>query len=295
MAAVRLIAHLPGVVLAEQDVSLAGGVIRSFSFADWQSLDSSFSDSSASFERTRPVFWDVQLSFEHPCSANPISSAHQAACTAIHTLHRAFLIGPDQPWLPTPLLSVFYLQMAFPTAGGEEAQPVTLRFFGPMEREWMVFGSEIRVTYNRDALADIEYLWQKLRAIDAETEVQRTAWSTLERTARPDSWWWANWRQSPNEFLQCIASCESLLLGDNDNSEGKIDRFSALAANLDRATGRVSTDLRRHWSDIYRLRTALIHGRIGLESLRPEQAAMLSEPRRLLALTIRTHLNTPES
>jgi hypothetical protein len=297
LATAQMVAHLPGVVLDDQDVELAGGRVSTLTFDEWLAFDPNYRYERKSYERTQPAFWLGNVTFVVSKSSGALDPLRNAAEAILRDLHRAFLIGPRLPWLPTPGLSVHYLRVG-PPEGDEDCpvQMLTYRVLGSMERESLLFGSDFQLMYDRLAIAEVNARWAQMRAQVHEPPSLRSAWSTLERTARPDVWWGSPWRQNAGEFLQCVACCESWLLGDEsehlrgESTMSILDRFANTATELDQAHGNGHPELRTLWADVYRLRTALIHGRVALHHLDARHRMLLSEPRRLLALIVRSKL-----
>lgn len=278
MPTVTLTVHLPGVELADEGATLANGRVTALPFESWQRLDPSFEGAQRSFERSRPVFWVGPIQVEDADQ----DALLDAASEAMGQVHDAFLLDPAVPWLPSPAISVHYLQ--FEPAGPFAAYlEQVLRVLGPMEREWIVFGSSIRHAYDAPRLSVVQRQWElleKARAV-ANLGPARAALATLERTARPDSWWGTVHGSSVNELLQCVAACESELLGD-DSTATLTDAFARHAAALTATTEAEVAGHRSLWERVYRLRSDLIHGRLGLHELDEERAGLLPLPRRLL-------------
>jgi len=278
---IELIVHLPGIALQCDGADLGAGKVTVLSFDEWQQLDPGFDDEDRKYARSKPAFWIGPLPGSERADAEQLVRHAQAA---IWSIHAAFLLGEGVPWLPTPSLSANYLR-----ASADDVVQ-TLRIVGPAEREWILHGSPLSVPYDQDRLAAVarEYrLIERHGLADARGGV-RGAMSTLETTARPDSWWGAgSYHQAVHDFLHCIAACEAMLLPKVDN---KTEAFGTRAAAL---TAPHHAQIRAEaaaWSDTYRLRNRLVHGRLGIRQLDASQRALLPRPRHLLRSLVRSAL-----
>lgn len=218
--------HLPLLRLppGQADLSASPGVLRALSFDDWRAMDQSFPYRDTGYERTAPVFFEL----EAPDFATGVA--------ALHTLYRAALLVTCER-LPQPELSTAYL------VHGDGVE----RRAGPCEHEMIVFG-------------DQHPSWELSEEIVAEmgrvqgllTDHGDALTSLLEalvRTTRPGF--------TPlNATLHLTGGLEALLVRFGEPLKATFARrYSALAADDDpleyEALGKA----------VYDLRSDLIHGR----------------------------------
>jgi hypothetical protein len=265
-----LYAHLPGVRLVEGDVTFAGGALRALPFDEWVRFDDSFPYAAKAFARSAAVFWVGRPQLDEEVETG------RWVESAIWPLHAAFLLDARAPLLPTPLISTNYvLWDARPEVGMIAPSPHTM--LGPAERELLVYGSPITYPFTAAELAVVERRCEfltanRIRALDDDIGA---GLQVLEETARPDSWYGGDQLVSQlHGFVRCMAACEDLLLPGIDEDEktditrtfGRHAAALLLPADGDREQGA------GHFSDLYRLRTALIHGRMGPEEGDPDQS-----------------------
>lgn len=285
----HLTIHLPGVTLETDSSTLGPGRVGHLPFEEWLRLDPTFPHVESKYQKAHPTFWIGEIPMGNDTGNEEIL---KLGCELSWNLHCAFLLEPRVPWLPSPALSVRYLTVkghpAFPD--GVEGPPK--RLIGPAEREWVVFGSPVSVPYDPLALAQVarEFEWMARLDLDSAFGGVHAALAVLERTARPDSWWGSDeYLHSVNDFVHCMAACEGMLLaddtvGDNDTIT---DTFGKQAAVVTARTQDELASFARHWSDLYRLRSRLVHGRIGLSELEDVQRARLPQARTLLRALIK--------
>ena len=283
MATMDIFFHLPGVSLKDGDnFPLGLGRVAVMSFERWQELDPSFAFAGKKFARNRPVFWCAEgLLWDD--STDPQAVAQEIA----HGVHMAFLLEERAPWLPSPILSTVYLI----------ASGIIYRLIGPMEREWVVYGSELLVPYGEHDVTAVNRLYRRLQQLPALSRYQQVQAGliVLERTSRPESWWGSTFMHSVNDFIHCMAGCEELLLPQEQKVSGKSKvstaaPFSRLAATL---TAPTFADIKKgmqFWSDVYQLRNKLMHGLIGLGNVDETYKMLLPTARRLLRQLIVTTL-----
>jgi len=276
MTAIEVVFHLPGVVIeGEGSFPLGSGRVEALSFDQWQRIDNAFYFASAKFTRSRPVFWVGNVNLETVTQENILKEAS----TIRYKVHSAFLLEPRLPWIPTPVLSVTYCRV--PT-NEQVVKSMWLRQIGPMEREWVVYGSDVNVYYDATTLSQVDQLFTWLEKF-YPLSYYKSAFvglSVLERTARPDSWWGDSYKHSINDFVHCVAACEDLML--QPNTKNLTDTFGRHAAALTSSTHSKVKQLAKPWSQVYHLRTKLMHGRIGLDALDDNDKKLLSMARNLL-------------
>lgn len=276
-----LYAHLPGLQLDEPVLPFAGGRLARVPFDEWIALESEFHYADRRYAGSEPVFWISEVMVE-PEFTEPMLS-HLAA-DAIWPVHTAFLLDARAPLLPTPTLSCVYLVMPVASADGERA---IARFMGPMEREFLVYGSPLRYTYDAGSLAAVEARYRLLRT----SRVQQRGGDALagievlEETARPDSWYRGDQELSRiHGFVRCMAATESLLLPPEDERvDGEITQtFGRHAAMLLGASPSGRDEASAYFASLYRFRSDLMHGRSVPDEADPAIRAQLSVGRQLL-------------
>jgi hypothetical protein len=283
MSAATAYIHLPGVLLRYDQFPLGPGVIRRLPFEEWRRLDGAPRDVDRKYDRSAPAFLVFDIADDEARDMDRLL-AHLSQASA--AAHEALLLDSRGPRLPTPSLSARYV--AFPEDAGMRP---TLRLFGPMEREWIVFRSDLAYEFDADALTALRAAYDLLdeRRRDRMPGEAAAAIEALERTARPDSWWGGDLlRHAASDFVQCVAACENMLRpsGDERPDESLTDMFGRRAAVL--LCGRHEELAARaaELSDLYRLRSRLTHGRIGLTDMTEEETARLPLARPLLCALV---------
>lgn len=283
MATMDVFFHLPGVSLqGGNDFPFGKGRVSVMSFERWQQLDPSFAFAGERFARNRPVFWFAE-GLPWNDSTDPKAVAQEIA----HDVHMAFLLEKRAPWLPSPILSTVYLI----------ASGIIYRLIGPMEREWVVYGSELLVPYGEHDVTAVSLLYRQLQQLSPLSRSQRVqaGLTVLERTSRPESWWGSAFMHSVNDFIHCMAGCEELLLPQEQkvSSTSKVSTaapFSRLAATLTAPAFADIKEWTQFWSDVYQLRNKMMHGLIGLGNMDETYKRLLPTARRLLRQLIVTAL-----
>jgi hypothetical protein len=276
-------AHLPGVRLDEkaEGFALGPGRVESLPFKRWLRLDSEFKLVGEKYERSRPAFWVGALAV-----SGRDRELDEIASPLLWRLHVAFLLAPGAPLLPSPRLSASYFARS-PAGRPKKIKGWIYKSLGVLEREWIIFGSQIVYEYGVASLAAVQSAFtlmgnsELLRAIPGvEAGIE-----TLERTALPESWWGGEetlYRTS--EFVHCVAACESILLPPpEERAPGTItETFGRNGATLISRGVDELTVCAAEIADLYRLRSKLIHGRLGRRDLDAIQAERLARGRGLL-------------
>jgi hypothetical protein len=281
MTEIEVILHLPGIVIETGGgFSLGMGRVEALSFKQWQQLDPSFGFAEENFTKSRPVFWIGVMSIKTIVSRENLSDVSceikEIANNIAHKVHSSFLLGSALAWVPTPILSAIYCRVFF------DGLVATLRFIGPMEREWIVYGSDVKVSYDETTISQVDWLFKWLEKYHPLSCYQSasTGLSVLERTTRPDNWWGDAYKLSVNDFIHCVTACEDILL--QPNTKNLTDTFGCHAAVLMASTYSEIKQMAKIWSDVYRLRTQLMHGKIRLDDLDHEARKSLPMARKLL-------------
>lgn len=287
-------AHLPGVTLAGLDeVVFAQGRLTCLSFDDWQQLDGAFRWTASTYEQSRPVFYTWQT--DSPEDQDPGVEVSEW----LPPIHLAFLLAPNTPLLPDPRMSAIYVRTEFSAASQIAAAGIgfqTVRLIGAFEREWIVFGNRTSAIFDRPAIAQVNSLWRFL-----SVSLQHTLYpgidgciQTLRLTAHPEFWWpsheWDDQQlNAVNSFVHCVGALESILVpgkGERPGHKTITQLFGEHAAVLADSS---RDDLQRRtllFSAVYRLRSRLIHGELGIADLDDSEHLQLKIARPLLRSAI---------
>lgn len=284
-----LIAHFPGLQIAEPRLGLAGGELVRLSFEEWNALDGAFPYADQRYQGAEPVFWVKELEGTETFGTTELAGRSSAAVWPVHI---AFLLDTPAPLLPTPSLSCSYLRLQAPEFSelGEIIESAVIRLIGPLEREFIVYGSPLRYRYGATDIARVErmqaFLVDHAAALDNDLSA---AIGTLEETARPDSWYAGDARTTQaHGFVRCVAACESLLIppseerGDASLTQ-TFGRHAALLLTLSATDVDAAVE---HFAALYGLRSDLMHGRGNVDEREASTWARLGEGRRLLRYVI---------
>lgn len=276
-----LFAHLPGVSLeAGGPVPLGRGEICHLSFEEWRQLDDEFPFNDRQYENSRPVFYKVRGDLP----ADP-SESYRTVKPWIDQLYYSFLLAEGAPLIPNPAFSVTYIQVEHPGVAG--AGPSSFRHIGGFEREWIVFGSKLSYPFTKDDLDEIQRVHRLLEAVTRNGRLQdvEAGLHTLELTARPEFWWDDAGRLNHvNGFVHCMTALEEILLPEGEGARpGTLtETFGRHAAVLTSRSWDQIDQGAREFSDLYRLRSRLIHGQLSLENMDDRNWDRLPVPRQLL-------------
>jgi hypothetical protein len=289
-----LYAHLPGLRLESPSVPFADGQLIQLSFDDWMALESEFEYSADRYGKSAPVFWVGELDGDPASSAGNWSARVQDRLWPVHT---ALLLDIRAPLVPTPMLSCCYVRLPGVSAVVESA---TARLIGPMEREFIVYGSPLTHSYDAAALAAVEPWCRFLQTRDAATlDPEAVAGiGILEETARPDSWYRGDQELSRRHgFIRCMVAVEQLLLPPEDerNAGELTQTFGQHAAMLFGASRSDRDQTAGYFSSLYRLRTELIHGRAAFDENADDVVLRFHSGRQLLGHAVKAALLTPDA
>jgi hypothetical protein len=199
-------------------------------------------------------------------------------------VHRAFLLHPAAPVLPSPSMSVTYLQVESPSVPGAV---LSKRMIGPCEREWIVFGSAITYRFDDRQLAAVRWGYDALEGFDPTRAFPgvEAGLRVLEVTTRPEFWSDRRPLKRISEFVHCIAAVEHILLPARKDATAEIKltpTFGEYAAVFTKPSRDQLQEDAKKFSDLYRLRTRLLHGELGVTDLKEEDWEALDMGRRLL-------------
>lgn len=260
-----LFAHLPGVFLEDEEPFPVGqGKVRCLSFDEWRQLDDEFPNNDRQFERSRPVFYTFQA--ELPADQD---ESYRTVKPWIDQLYRSFLLAPGAPLLPNPAFSVTYIQVDPET---DAIGSFVIRHIGAFEREWIVFGGKINYRFTNEDLAEIRRAYHILEAVTqtgAHGEAE-AGLHMLELTARPEFWWDPGGGMNRiNGFVHCLAAVEEILLPEGEDGKPGVltETFGRHAAVLTSASRDQFEAGVENFSNLYRLRSRLVHGQINVSNM----------------------------
>ncbi len=276
---VQWFAHLPGIELepglSTYDV-LEGSVTR-LSFAQWCELDPSFPYSEAQYKKSKAVFYVGSAELE-----GDLKAVLAQVSQRLYRVYLALLLDARVPFVPDPQLSVHYVRVNL------QAGIATYRLVGPFEREWILYGNRIVYSFDAAALNALESVYQLLP--EGAAEASRTlggidaGLETLARTACPDIWWDHRGVQHINDFVQCTAALENLIVsasGEEDDL-GKPPVFGQHAAVFVSKSRQGLEEMAQSYAGLYRLRTKLVHGQMAMSDLNESDQQVLRLGRILL-------------
>lgn len=222
------VGHLPLARLpsGQAEMMVSPGVLRSLSFDEWTKIDRSFTTKLSVYERTAPVFFELEV------------PEFGVGVAALHTFYRALLLVTAARF-PQPELSVSYLVHD----GGRYVE----RRVGPCEREMILFGDQHPlVEFDAD---DADEITRVQDLLTAHGEEVLPVMEALVRTTHPGF-------THLNETLHLVGGLEALLVRFGEPLTATFARrYSVLAADGD---PREYEPLGR---ELYGLRSDLIHGR----------------------------------
>lgn len=292
-----LYAHLPSVKMEPDERPFAGGRLVRLPFEEWEALDSDFELSDAKYRKSDPVFWVGEL--DDGLGRDP-AALTAAAHRLLWDVHTSFLLERSAPLLPAPILSCLYFTRPQDV---DDFGGAPLQLIGPLEREFIVYGSPLPHLFEADQLDDVDALYRYIEstAVQELRGTVRAAIDLLEETARPDSWYGGDPVVGrAHSFVRCMAAAERLLLPpEHDFDQGEITKtFGRHAGALLGALFDDRDGTSEHAAGLYRLRSELLHGRKMPDPQDKELIERFAEGRRLLsnavysALMLREHVSS---
>lgn len=279
-----LYAHVPGLRIDRTEVPFAGGRLEKLPFDEWISLESEFEYADRKYAEGDPVFWIRDLVMDGEVTFQEVS---RAAGDAVWPMHTAFLLDKRVPLIPTPTLSCCYVAMPAPPELSDTVTRSVVRLIGPIEREFIVYGSPLMYEYSADDLASVDDLYRFIASSgvrDRRDDISAGI-KLLEETARPDSWYGGDMVLCQlHGFVRCMAATESILLpSEEERDSGEITQtFGNHAATLLAPFLEERDRAAKYFADLYRFRSELMHGRSIPDQKDPSVAARLREGRQLL-------------
>lgn len=280
---VQWFAHLPGVQLesGQSSYNILEGKVATLSFTEWSELDPSYPFSEGKYSVSQPVFYIGSAELE-----GDLKAVLSQVSERINKLYMALLLDSRVPLLPDPQLSVHYVRVNL------QAGIATYRLVGPFEREWILSGNRIVYPFDAAAVHAFESVYELLsgrgnacsingkgtmHGLDAGLE-------TLARTARPDIWWDQRGVHHINDFVQCTAALENLLVPVAREAEDlrETPAFGQHAAVFVSKSRNGLEELAQSYAGLYRLRSKLVHGQMAMSDLSESDQQVLRLGRILL-------------
>jgi hypothetical protein len=174
---VQAFAHLPFVGIEAAPTPIAEGELVRLGFDEWSALDTNFPFADRAYERSQPLFFQVDIDFGDEESS--LDEAVEVMARLTGRLHDAIVLVTAAR-IPAPALSVTYHRDA---ETGASATTI-----GPFEREVLLYGGEERLELDDEELDRIRAAAAFLAANDELVSVPEIAagLAALERTARPE-------------------------------------------------------------------------------------------------------------
>jgi hypothetical protein len=274
---VRWFAHLPGVSLGPlTELPVRDGRLVHLTFDEWQVLDGEF-DNERAYGRARPLFYAGSGDLDAE------SRPEKIIPEIVRRFHDAVMLALPDRIVPAPELSITYMQVPI---SHDLVQMGVMRRIGAAERDWIVFGSPVREEISPGEVARVTAVQQRLEGYEEKpnaASVDRVL-SVLRMTMQPEFWWSPGAIDRLNDFIHCMAAMEDYLLPEEGVPAGAItQRLGQHASALLAESFQGRQQMADYVSELYRLRTRLIHGEISAADLTPEMRARLTMARPLLA------------
>lgn len=257
-------AHLPGIVLEEGVTARIGAaVIANLSFDEWYALDGEYREP-VDYGDTRPAFLRGEVK-----AGDDSTEATEKARRLIADVYRALLLSTRLP-LPPAQMSCAYIPKWSRTLPGA------------CGREWIIGGYWKPIRFNLDIAAldqaaEAYDLLTETRELWAETEID-AAINVLVLSAYPDVTIDGDKINWMNQFVHCIAAAERLLIPDDARSSKGFNITATLGRNaalLDGCAFDAVKERAKFYSDLYRLRSRIIHGEIGAHNIGADEDKLI--------------------
>ncbi len=274
-------AHLPGLDLNEfNEVSIGLGRLVQLPFEEWEKLDSDFQWSDNDYRKSRPVFYAGKIDYD-----GNLQKAGKQVEAWVQQLYRALLLSPTMPLLPPPTLSTTYLTIP------QNQERTNHAWEGATGLEWIVFGSGIRNPISGEHLPAVEEIYKVLEDYDPKSAFSgvEAGLRTLELIAFPEFWWDEQEINAINGFIHCMAALENILLPPVERSLKGMNITVAFGKHAAALTCQERNQLHEKatlYSDLYRLRSRLIHGELSAADLKPSERSLLNLGRHLLRVVL---------
>ena len=288
---VKFFAHLPGVLLSDSEEAIIGpGKLIALPFDAWTMLDPSFKWNERQYGESKPVFYSEVVNYQEDQSPNfepdegYINLIINDVKGLVSHFHLALLLAPFSPILPLPHLSAMYLVF-------EGKIEEVVRVIGSMEREWIIFGSKIRYSFTNDDIAAIQRAYIILEDLDLDKTFSgvEAGLDALIMTTFPEVWWDNFELNQIYDFVHCMTALENLLLPPRDQAPKAMKLTPTFGKHAAVIMGTSPHDLSHQseqYAKLYRLRSKLIHGEIGILDLQAQEWEQLKLGRFLLRTVI---------
>ncbi len=177
MSVVQAFAHLPYVAIEATAAPIAEGELVHLSFDEWKLLDGNFPFADRAYERSRPLFFQVDLDFGEVDAS--LDDAVETMAAFTRRLYEAIVLVTAER-VPSPALSI-----AYHVDAGSGAFTTRL---GPFGREALLYAGDARLVLEKAELEAVQAAVAFLTEHDdlAELPEVTVGLATLERTSRPE-------------------------------------------------------------------------------------------------------------
>jgi hypothetical protein len=246
--------HLPGVKIdLISNASFGPGQLAHLSFDEWQKLDNTFSGSKLKYENSKPLFFVYR--FERNNITTEVAMGHLD--TIIRHLAWSFILTTQD--VPTPQMSIIYFLL------NESENIQTIKKIGGFEREWIVFGDHYNVSFNEVLVAEVRKTFNFLLQSNdfSGSYLIMNALRTLTFTSNPEFCYKWDKLSNFNSFIYWVAALEAILMPENVRKNYKLTLTDTFGRNLAVLISNSFEDINNYvpyFSDIYRIRSKIMHG-----------------------------------
>jgi hypothetical protein len=273
--------HIPNVSLYNHNgFDIGVGSLLELPFEKWCQLDPTFSDNESKYKKSKPVFvkGQIEISDDHILSIQQLENVvSQKLDNTLRLIQLAFLLHPHCPIVPPLKMSVTYCIIN---------EKGIIRFIGALEREWIIFGNVIDYKFDDSQLVIVKNNYEFLTKFDESKAYDgiSAGINTLYLTTIPEVWWGQSGINKINDFIHCITALEYILLPSREESRGikLTSTFGQNCAVLLSSNREELVEMTEIYSNVYRLRSRLIHGETGISKITDEEWNLLLSGRTLL-------------
>jgi hypothetical protein len=249
-------------------------------FEAWTELDSDYSGSDNDYRKSRPVFYAGKID----CDGD-LERAGEKIREWVQGLHRALLLTPAVPLLPPPKLSTTYLTIH------KNQDRSNYAWEGATGLEWIIFGCEISSAITGEQLTTVKEIYKLLDDYDPVSAFAgvEAGLRTMELIAFPEFWWEGQQIKAINGFIHCMAALENILLPPKERSPKGMNITTIFGKHAAALTCQEHNQLHEQaafYSDLYQLRSRLIHGELSAADLKPSERSQLNLGQHLLRLVL---------
>ncbi len=284
----KVYAHLPGVKIdSSKRRPLGGGRLVQLPYETFRRLDNAFPFADSDYEKSSPTFfsWETNL----PDNEDEMDERVFQRMTRVH---RCLLLVHDTPLLPPPRMSVMYISFRPRDIPG--VLGAVRRLIGPFERDWVIYGGNLSPTlFDEPRLSEARTAYDLLEHLRPGNVFLGIAsgLEILALTAHPEFSYSSERDEIMGErillngFIHCVAAVENIVLQSPEGASTQPSLTTSFGRHvsvllssspdeLDKSAGVIS--------DMYRLRSRLIHGEIGVANLGEGESKQLTKGRLLL-------------